>query len=189
MLTLAGNTPRNSAMAASAPTLRVRGAISSAPAATSATPGGVGVEAGAARQFGRHDGVERLGRHEMQDAHAHQQGAHPDGAARDWLSTADLRMRGCHGYIVACPTPVPIGGYSWPKVGCAGGWRRSTENLTSRHDADLVDVLNIPEKFVSPSRRIFQRVLCALGALFAAVLIVYLDRHGYRDIERRPNAE
>lgn len=62
------------------------------------------------------------------------------------------------------------------------------QNLTSRHDADLVDVLNIPEKFVSPGRRIFQRVLLALGALFAAVLIVYLDRHGYRDIESAPNA-
>ncbi|MDZ7887108.1 MAG: potassium channel family protein [Mycobacterium sp.] len=55
------------------------------------------------------------------------------------------------------------------------------ENLSSRHDADLVDVLTIPEKFVSPWRRIFTRVLLALGALFAAVLIVYIDRDGYRD--------
>ncbi|ANE81719.1 potassium transporter Kef [Mycobacterium adipatum] len=63
------------------------------------------------------------------------------------------------------------------------------ENLTSRHDADLVDVLNIPEKFVSPWRRIFTRVLLALGALFAAVLIVYIDRHGYRDIDSAPNPD
>ncbi len=63
------------------------------------------------------------------------------------------------------------------------------ENLTSRHDADLVDVLTIPEKFVSPWRRIFTRVLLALGALFAAVLIVYIDRHGYRDIDSAPNAD
>ncbi|TQK31127.1 potassium channel family protein [Arthrobacter sp. SLBN-53] len=62
------------------------------------------------------------------------------------------------------------------------------QDLTSRHDADLVDVLSIPEKFVSPWRRIFTRVLLALGALFAAVLIVYVDRHGYRDIESAPNA-
>ncbi|MEX7474297.1 TrkA family potassium uptake protein [Mycobacterium adipatum] len=55
------------------------------------------------------------------------------------------------------------------------------ENLTSRHDADLVDVINIPDKYVSPGRRIFMRVLYALGALFAAVLIVYIDRDGYRD--------
>ena len=62
------------------------------------------------------------------------------------------------------------------------------QDLTSRHDADLVDVLSIPERFVSPWRRIFTRVLLALGALFAAVLIVYVDRHGYRDIESAPNA-
>lgn len=55
------------------------------------------------------------------------------------------------------------------------------QSLSSRHDADLVDVLNIPEKYVSPGRRIFMRVLYALGALFAAVLIVYIDRDGYRD--------
>ncbi|OJZ64436.1 potassium channel family protein [Mycolicibacterium diernhoferi] len=63
------------------------------------------------------------------------------------------------------------------------------QNLTSRHDADLVDVLSIPEKFVSPGRRIFRRVLYALGALFAAVLIVYLDRHGYRDLRDTPNPD
>ena len=62
------------------------------------------------------------------------------------------------------------------------------QDLTSRHDADLVDVLSIPERFVSPWRRIFTRVLLALGALFAAVLIVYIDRHGYRDIDAAPNA-
>lgn len=33
------------------------------------------------------------------------------------------------------------------------------------------------------------RVVYALGALFAAVLIVYLDRHGYRDIESAPDAD
>lgn len=63
------------------------------------------------------------------------------------------------------------------------------QSLTSRHDADLVDVLTIPEKFVSPARRILTRVVLALGALFAAVLIVYLDRHGYRDISDAPNPD
>lgn len=54
--------------------------------------------------------------------------------------------------------------------------------LTLRPDAALVDVLRIPEKFVSPGQRIFRRVVYALLALFAAVLIVYLDRDGYRDV-------
>ena len=64
---------------------------------------------------------------------------------------------------------------------------RLDQNLTDRPDADLVDILSIPEGFVSPARRIFMRVVYALGALFAAVLIVYFDRHGYRDIESSPN--
>ncbi|MET4432020.1 MULTISPECIES: potassium channel protein [unclassified Mycolicibacterium] len=65
---------------------------------------------------------------------------------------------------------------------------RLDQNLTSRPDSDLVEILNIPEPFVSPARRIAMRVVYALGALFAAVLIVYLDRHGYRDIESAPDA-
>ncbi|MCV7251967.1 potassium channel family protein [Mycolicibacterium fluoranthenivorans] len=60
------------------------------------------------------------------------------------------------------------------------------QNLTSRPDADLVEILNIPEKFVSPGRRIFMRVIWALSALVAAVLIVYIDRHGYRDVAATP---
>lgn len=61
--------------------------------------------------------------------------------------------------------------------------RLDQENLTSRHEAALVDVIEIPVDFVSPGRKIAIRVLYALGALFATVLIVYLDRHSYRDIE------
>jgi voltage-gated potassium channel len=56
------------------------------------------------------------------------------------------------------------------------------ENLTSRPDAALVDILRIPEPFVSPTQRILRRITYALLALFAAVFIVYLDRHGYRDV-------
>ena len=56
------------------------------------------------------------------------------------------------------------------------------QNLTSRQNADLVDVLRIPEKFVSPVRRIVRRVIYALLVLAAAVLVVYIDRDGYRDV-------
>ncbi|MBP2453588.1 potassium channel family protein [Mycolicibacterium lutetiense] len=61
-------------------------------------------------------------------------------------------------------------------------------NLTTRPVSALVDVLQIPEPWVSPARKIFMRVLYALGALFAAVLIVYADRYGYRDNDSLPNA-
>jgi len=56
------------------------------------------------------------------------------------------------------------------------------ENLAAKPDSALVDYLHIPEKFVSPGRRIARRLLYAFAALFAAVLIVYLDRDGYRDV-------
>ena len=56
-------------------------------------------------------------------------------------------------------------------------------NLTTRPDADLVDILNIPEPFVSPTQRIIRRIVYAMSALCLAVLIVYLDRHGYRDVQ------
>jgi voltage-gated potassium channel len=59
--------------------------------------------------------------------------------------------------------------------------QRLDHDLTDRPDSDLVDILNIPEPFVSPARRIVMRVLYAFGALFAAVLIVYVDRDGYKD--------
>jgi voltage-gated potassium channel len=57
------------------------------------------------------------------------------------------------------------------------------DELTTRPDAALVDVLRIPEKFVSPSQRIFRRVVYATLALLAAVLTVYVDRDGYRDVQ------
>ena len=56
------------------------------------------------------------------------------------------------------------------------------ENLAAKPDSALVDYLHIPEKFVTPGRRIARRLLYALTALFLAVFIVYLDRDGYRDI-------
>jgi voltage-gated potassium channel len=60
------------------------------------------------------------------------------------------------------------------------------ENLAAKPDSALVDYLHIPEKFVSPGRRIARRLLYAMAALFAAVLIVYLDRDGYRDVREEP---
>ena len=65
------------------------------------------------------------------------------------------------------------------RLGRFGG---AEDTLTSRPDAALVDVLSIPEKFVSPTQRIIRRIIYAVLALFAAVMIVYLDRHGYRDV-------
>lgn len=57
------------------------------------------------------------------------------------------------------------------------------ENLADKPDAALVDYLRIPEKFVSPGRRIARRLLYAILVLAASVLVVYLDRDGYRDVE------
>lgn len=65
-----------------------------------------------------------------------------------------------------------------------GRFRGAEDALTSRPDAALVDVLRIPEKFVSPGQRIFRRVIYAMLALLAAVLIVYFDRDGYRDVRQ-----
>ena len=61
------------------------------------------------------------------------------------------------------------------------------QTLADQPDHTLVGTLRIPEPFVSPARKIGMRVLYALGALFLAVLIVYLDRDGYRDIEPGPD--
>jgi voltage-gated potassium channel len=64
--------------------------------------------------------------------------------------------------------------------------RAIDENLEGKPDSVLVDYLRIPEKFVSPGRRIARRLLYAMAALFAAVFIVYLDRSGYRDVTEKP---
>ena len=60
------------------------------------------------------------------------------------------------------------------------------ENLADKPDSALVEYLRIPQPFVSPGRRIARRLFYALGALFAAVVIVYLDRAGYRDVREKP---
>jgi voltage-gated potassium channel len=58
-----------------------------------------------------------------------------------------------------------------------------SEALTDQPDFALVGVLRIPQLQTSPARAIYKRVLIALGALGAAVLIVYIDRAGYRDAQ------
>ena len=60
------------------------------------------------------------------------------------------------------------------------------EDLADKPDSALVEYLRIPQPFVSPGRRIARRLFYALGALFAAVVIVYLDRAGYRDVREKP---
>jgi voltage-gated potassium channel len=47
----------------------------------------------------------------------------------------------------------------------------------------LTDTVQIPTAIISPTQRIIRRIIYALTALFAAVFIVYLDRHGYRDAQ------
>jgi voltage-gated potassium channel len=56
------------------------------------------------------------------------------------------------------------------------------ETLTAQPDHLLVGVLRIPEEHGSPIRVITRRVAIALVVLFAAALVVYLDRSGYRDV-------
>jgi voltage-gated potassium channel len=67
--------------------------------------------------------------------------------------------------------------------------RRFEESLADRPVHALTDTVQIPTALISPARRITTRVIYALGALFAAVVIVYLDRHGYRDVESSPNPD
>src|SRR3569833_2607907 len=54
-------------------------------------------------------------------------------------------------------------------------------SLTDRPDHELVGVLRMPELTVSPLRAIVKRIIGALLALLATVVIVYVDRDGYRD--------
>ena len=59
--------------------------------------------------------------------------------------------------------------------------RRFDQPLADLPVHALTDRVRIPTRLVSPARRITTRVVYALLALSAAVLIVYIDRDGYRD--------
>ena len=60
------------------------------------------------------------------------------------------------------------------------------EDLTGKPDSALVEYLRIPQPFVSPVRRTARRLLYAFLVLAAAVLVVYLERDGYRDVDSGP---
>jgi voltage-gated potassium channel len=55
------------------------------------------------------------------------------------------------------------------------------DTLTSRPGHSLVGVIRMPEGAVSPITSIVRRIIWAVVALTAAVLLVYIDRDGYRD--------
>jgi len=61
-----------------------------------------------------------------------------------------------------------------------------SEDLSAKPDSVLVEYLRIPQPFVSPGRRVARRLLYALLVLAAAVLVVYLERDGYRDVDSGP---
>ena len=56
------------------------------------------------------------------------------------------------------------------------------ETLAAQPGHLLVGVLRIPEDHASPVRVITRRMVIAVVVLFAATLVVYLDRSGYRDV-------
>ena len=63
-----------------------------------------------------------------------------------------------------------------------GGSATSDGGLADRPDHSLVGVIKMPTGTVSPISAIARRVVGALIALTGAVLRVYLDRDGYRDV-------
>ncbi len=60
------------------------------------------------------------------------------------------------------------------------------ETLTAQRGHQLIGVVRIPEEHASPIRVITRRLAIALVVLFAAAVIVYLDRNGYRDVRNEP---
>ena len=55
-------------------------------------------------------------------------------------------------------------------------------SLSDEASHSLVGVIRMPDKVESPVRAILKRVIGAMAALLLAVMIVYLDRDGYRDV-------
>ncbi|WP_255026007.1 TrkA family potassium uptake protein [Rhodococcus sp. GA1] len=58
-----------------------------------------------------------------------------------------------------------------------------SDQLTERPDFALVGVLRVPQEQTSPGLAIARRIGYAFAALFLAVVVVYLDRDGYRDAQ------
>ncbi|MFV9429292.1 potassium channel family protein [Rhodococcus rhodochrous] len=63
---------------------------------------------------------------------------------------------------------------------------RRSDTLTDRPDFALVGVLRVPQELTSPGRAIVRRIGYALAALMVAVIVVYLGRDGYRDVQENP---
>ena len=63
---------------------------------------------------------------------------------------------------------------------------RRSDTLTDRPDFALVGVLRVPQELTSPGRAIVRRIGYALAALMVAVIVVYLGRDGYRDVQDNP---
>ncbi len=60
---------------------------------------------------------------------------------------------------------------------------RINQSLADQPVHSLVDRVTIPRDVPSPWLRIIKRIVIALGVLCAVVLIVYIDRDGYRDTQ------
>lgn len=60
---------------------------------------------------------------------------------------------------------------------------RINQSLDDRPVHSLVDRVQIPEDVPSPWVRITKRIVIAMGVLCAVVLIVYIDRDGYKDTQ------
>lgn len=78
-----------------------------------------------------------------------------------------------------------VAGGATPASLCSGpvrGLRAVTDRLTDRPDHALVGVVRMPEGRRGPAQAIVRRVIGAVFALCATVLMVYLDRDGYSDV-------
>ena len=60
------------------------------------------------------------------------------------------------------------------------------DDLAAKPDSALVEYLHIPQRFVTPGRRITRRLIYAVLVLAASVAVIYLERDGYRDIDSEP---
>ncbi|WP_241386786.1 potassium channel family protein [Rhodococcus sp. CH91] len=63
---------------------------------------------------------------------------------------------------------------------------RRSDTLTDRPDFALVGVLRVPKEQTSPGRAIARRIGYAVAALAVAVIVVFLGRDGYRDVQENP---
>ena len=61
-----------------------------------------------------------------------------------------------------------------------------SDDLVDKPDYALVGTVRIPEMESSPARAIGRRILWALLALLVCSLVVFIDRHGYRDADGTP---